>query len=430
MSLHLPRRASLAVLLFVVVSLALLAYMLGRLGTIPLPGSSTHDVRALVMNAGGLPVDADVLVHGVKVGSVSNVSTQGNGTVVTLALTDSAPSLHANGTIEVGTKTPLGEPYVDLDPGSGTLLRTHALLRSRSAVQIDDALAWLDAPGRANLRAVLASLGASTGPSTRAGVSDTLAALPGTVASLDGLASALRAQRADLTGVVTDGRSVLNTLAGRSSELRSLTVDARTTLDALAAQRTALAGTLARLPALLTLADSTLYAAKPLIARATPLVDQLATAAPSLTAALRALPSVTSSANTILSQAHAISTEVVPALRNAGALTKPAEAALAILGPVLADIVPVARYLGPRGSTIAAWFSNTAALGDHGDAKGDWARFFVMFDPSTMFGITQGSPPGNAYTAPNDAAHNAAYQPGGYPRLMPYAPALSRTSSG
>ena len=66
-------------------------------------------------------------------------------------------------------------------------------------------------------------------------------------------------------------------------------------------------------------------------------------------------------------------------------------------------------------------------LGSHGDAKGDWARFFVMFDPSTLLGIHSGAPASNAYTAPDDAAHNAPYEPGGYQRLMPYAPALAGT---
>jgi hypothetical protein len=86
----------------------------------------------------------------------------------------------------------------------------------------------------------------------------------------------------------------------------------------------------------------------------------------------------------------------------------------------------VAQYLGPRGTTIAAWFANTAALGDHGDAKGDWARFFVMFDPSTLLGLKAGAPPGNSYTAPGDAAHNTPYGLGDYPRLMPYTAALGR----
>jgi hypothetical protein len=88
--------------------------------------------------------------------------------------------------------------------------------------------------------------------------------------------------------------------------------------------------------------------------------------------------------------------------------------------------VPVAQYLGPRGRTVAAWFANTADLGSHGDAKGDWARFFVMFDPSTLFGVRAGSPSGNSYTAPGDAARNQPYRSGDYPRLMPFSPALGR----
>ena len=87
------------------------------------------------------------------------------------------------------------------------------------------------------------------------------------------------------------------------------------------------------------------------------------------------------------------------------------------------------QYLGPRANTIAAWFANTADLGSSGDAKGKWARFFIMLDPSTALGIKAGAPAGNSYTAPNDAAHNAPYEPGDYPRLEPYAPALADTSS-
>jgi phospholipid/cholesterol/gamma-HCH transport system substrate-binding protein len=425
MNLELPRRTVAAVLLFALVSLALLAYMLGRLGALPLPGSSTRQVRALLGNADGLPTEADVLVHGVKVGTVSGLSARRGGTLVTLTLGGGAPALHADATVEVGTKTPLGEPFVDLVPGTGPALRSGALIRARSAVAIDDALAWLDAGGRANLRSVLDSLGASAAPaSTSAELSDTLAALPGTVASLDRLAATLSAQRAELTGIVESGRSVLGVLAARSAALRGLTVDAHTTLGAVAAQRDALAGTLARLPGLLSLTDTTLRAARPLIARAMPVAGDLASAAPALTSALRELPAVTTSADAILSRASAISAEVVPALRRAEALAAPARGALAILGPVLADVVPVAQYLAPRGNTIAAWFSNTADLGSHGDAKGDWARFFVMFDPSTLLGLRGGAPAGNAYTAPGDSAHNQAYAAGGYQRLMPYAPAL------
>jgi phospholipid/cholesterol/gamma-HCH transport system substrate-binding protein len=402
--------------------------MLGRLGAVPPPGTQSVQVRSLLSNADGLPLDADVLVHGVRVGSVSGVQARPGGALVTLSLGSGAPELHTNASLEVGEKTFLGEPYVDLDPGSGPRLASGALVRGGSAVEIDDALSWLNAAGRANLRSILRSLGAGAAPAqTGSEISGTLAQLPATTATLDRLLATLSAQRSALSGTVLAGRSVLETLAGRAQELRALTLGARTTLGALASQRTALAGTLSRLPGTLNLTDATLAALRPLIARATPVAGELTDAAPELRAALAELPAVTSSASELLSEAGPISSEVVPVLDRLHALAEPSSAALSILGPVLADVIPIAQFLAPRANTIAAWFANTADLGSHGDAKGDWARFFVMFDPSTLLGERSGAPQSNAYTAPDDAAHNQPYEPGGYQRLMPYAPALAGT---
>jgi phospholipid/cholesterol/gamma-HCH transport system substrate-binding protein len=428
-NLELSRRSVLGVVVFALISLALLLYMLGRLGEVPLPGAESTRVQALLTDADGLPTDSDVLVHGVRVGSVSGIEARPGGTLVTLTLGGGAPALHANASLEVGEKTFLGEPYVDLDPGSGPPLAHGALVRAGSAVEIDDALAWLDGAGRRNLRSILDALGSATAPpGTGSELSGTLAELPATTATLNRLAATLRAQSGALSGTVLAGRSVLGTLAGRAQELRTLTVGARTTLGALASERSALAGTLSRLPATLSLTDSTLAAVQPLIARATPVAEELTEAAPALRRALGALPGVTASANTLLAQAGPISTYVVPVLHQLRGLARPASSALNILGPVLADVIPIAQFLAPRANTIAAWFANTADLGNHGDAKGDWARFFVMFDPSTLFGVKSGAPPSNAYTAPNDAANNQPYRSGGYERLMPYAPALSGTS--
>jgi phospholipid/cholesterol/gamma-HCH transport system substrate-binding protein len=427
-NLELPRRTVIAVLVFFALSLALLWLMLARLGAVPSPGVRTESVQGLVANAEGLTPQSDVLVHGVKVGTVTGIGSRGAGTLVTLALGSGAPVLRDDASIRVGTKTPLGEPFVDLEPGSaGARLPRGAMLRSRSTVEIDDALSFLDRGGRADARAALIVLGQGAGsPETSVEESGAVAGLGRATSELGNLMAELSAQRADLTGLVSDGGAVLSTLAQRSAEIRSLTDGARTTLQAVAAQRVALGATLDRLPGLLAAARQTLVAARPLIARATPVATDLATAAPSLTQAVNALPATSDAVERILAQAGRIQTQVVPVLRTVQRLAAPADTALGELGPALADLVPVARYLGPRGHTIAAWFANTADLGSHGDAQGDWARFLVMFDPSTLTGTPNHTPPGNAYTAPGDAAHNQPYRPGDYPRLMPYSPALGR----
>jgi phospholipid/cholesterol/gamma-HCH transport system substrate-binding protein len=359
------------------------------------------------------------------------VVSRGSGTLVTLTLNAGTPTLRRDATVSVGFKTPLGEPFVDLEAGSSRVALPHrgagATLRSTSTVEIDDALSFLDRAGRADARAALIDLGRGAAATDTAQTeSEAIAALGQATTEVGRLTAELSAQRGDLSALVSDGGAVLSTLAARSTELHGLTSGAQQTLQALADQRSALAATLDRLPWLLGATRGTLEAVRPLIARATPVAAQLSAAAPPLTRALEALPATSSAVERILSGAGAVQRDVVPALHRMMSLAAPAETAVGELGPTLADLVPVARYLGPRGRTIAAWFSNTADLGSHGDAKGDWARFFVMFDPSTLTGSTQGAPSGNSYTAPGDAAANQPYRPGGYPRLMPYSPALGK----
>jgi phospholipid/cholesterol/gamma-HCH transport system substrate-binding protein len=431
MNLELPRRTALAVIVFFVLSLALLWFMLARLGDVPLPGSRTESVRALLANADGLTAQDDVLVRGVRVGSVSDVASQRSGTLVTLALGPGTPALRRDATVSVGFKTPLGEPFVDLDPGhQGAALPrggAGASLRSSSTVEIDDALSFLDPTGRADARAALIELGrgAAAGDTSQT-ENEALGALEQATTEVGRLTAELSAQRDDLSGLVSDGGAVLSTLAGRSTEVHELTAGADQALRALAAQRPALAGTLDRLPSLLASTRATLRAVRPLIARATPVSAQLSAAAAPLTGALQALPATSSAVQRILARTGALQRDVVPALRRMMSVAPAARTAIGKLGPTLADLVPVAEYLGSRGRTIAAWFANTADLGSHGDAKGDWARFFVMFDPATLTGTTRGAPAGNSYTAPGDAAANLSYHSGGYPRLMPYPPALGK----
>jgi phospholipid/cholesterol/gamma-HCH transport system substrate-binding protein len=426
MNLELPRSAILTVVAFVAVTLALLGLILARLGALPLPGESSRTARVVFANAEGLPVQADVLVHGVRVGTVTGVGIRRSGsTMVTLTLSSEAPTLRRGATAAVGFKTPLGEPFVDLDPGHGPA-HLVGLLHARATVEIDDALAFLDAAGRSNARGVLRSLsqGASS-PSTGPEVSGTLAELEPATTTLSRLTGELATQRRAITSIITNGRVVLDSLSARGEELRSLTGQARDVLSALSAQHLALAATLRALPEVLHSATTTLAAARPLIKRATPLAAEVSSAASPLAGALDRLPEAIGAADTILSSTPALQRDVLPTLRLLRSLAGPAAAALKRMGPDLADLVPMARYLGPRGRTIAAWFANTATLGDHGDAKGDWARFFVLFNRATLTGRRSGAPPGNSYTKPGDAAHNRAYRPGDYPRLEPYWPALA-----
>src|SRR4051812_41710217 len=157
---ELPRSAVVGVAVFAVVSVVLFGVLLARFGGPSLRLQDPERVRTSFADAHGLTAGADVLVHGVRVGRVSEVAARGQGAAVTLELDpDDAPPLHAGASAQVGAKTPLGESFVALDPGSRSAapLSTGSAIPGHASVQIDEALSVLDAAGRRDLRALLAT---------------------------------------------------------------------------------------------------------------------------------------------------------------------------------------------------------------------------------------------------------------------------------
>lgn len=427
MNLFTSRAAKVGLALFAVVTVALFWLLLGSFGGPSIHPRAPLRAHVLVDDAGGIPGHADVLVHGVKVGVVSRVSAVGPRTRLDLELSrGDAPELHADASVRIAAKTPLGESFVDLDPGRAPG-RAGALLRSRPAVEIDEALRALDPGARSDVRGLLDVGGrALRSPAAAARVGASVAGLDRTVGAIDRLAAALSGQAGAIRATVRDARTVVTTLAARGADIRGTVQAARTTLAATGAQRQALGATLGALPGVEREADATLRAAQPLLRDGLPVVGALGDAGPDLASALRALPPTLRDLDAVLVRAPALRRAATPALAALRALSPAALPAVRRLSPALANLVPMLDYLSGRRDTIAAWFSNTADLGSHGDAKGRWARFFIMLDPASGFGSPAGAPPGNAYTTPHDAAHNAPYRAGDFPRLLPYAPALDR----
>lgn len=427
MNLFTPRSAKVGLALFALLSVALFWLLLGSFG-----GPTVHPrtpVRAhvVVADAGGIPQHADVLVHGVKVGVVSGVSAVGAQTRLDLELApDDAPALHPDASVRIAAKTPLGESFVDLDPGRAPG-PSPARLRARPAVEVDEALRVLDPAARRDVRGLLAVGGrALRSPAAAARVGATVDGLAATVDALDRMAAALDGQQDAIGATVRNARTVIGTLAAQDADVRGTVRAARTTLAATAAQRGALAATVGELPRVARETTATLRAARPLLRSALPVTDALGDASPDLARALRALPAALGDLDAVLAGAPELRRAATPALAALRGLAPVAVPAVERLSPTLANVVPMLRYLEPRRETIAAWFSNTADLGANGDAKGRWARFFVMIDPASAFGSQAGAPPGNAYTSPRDGLRNRAYRAGDFPRLMPYAPALGR----
>jgi len=430
MNRRIPRVGAALLVLFLATGIALFLLLSARFGGPAIRLDEPFLLRASLPDSQGLAVRSDVLQRGVRVGHVRTIRRDGDRASVTIAL-DAEPVVPRRGTtVRIGTKTALGEAYVDLEPGprgapdlrSGAVLPASAV---RPAVEVDEALEALDAPSRRHLSSALRTAGAATAsPASERRIAAAIDGLRGTVGGLRDLADLLGDQAADVAAIVDGGGRVVGELADRQQRLRSLVRDSRRTLAATAAGRDDLRATVVEAPRLLRAARRTLALADPLVGEADAVVAEARRAAPDLTAATRALPPVARDAERVLAGAGRLRRAADPVLDRTPAVLEQAGPVSELAEPALANLTTIVRYFAPRKRTIAAWFSNTAAIGTNGDAKGRWARFFVFFDPATVLGLRDGLPT-NAYTKPDDAADNQPYRPGDFPRLRATPPPAS-----
>ncbi|HEX4107806.1 MAG TPA: MlaD family protein [Solirubrobacteraceae bacterium] len=424
MRLHLRAGERLAVLAFAALTVVGFLVLLRAFGGPSLGLSSTRALTVRLGDAQGVGGGADVLVHGVQVGRVTGDRLEG-GRVELRFTVPTGLRLYRDASAWIALKTPLGEGFVDLDPGrvaAGRLPAGTRAVAAGTSVRLDEALGVLAAPARRDLQALLGESAVSlSSPAAGGELPTSVTQLDAAVSGLDTLAGTLSGQDRQIGQAITDGTAALGQLGTHEPGVREIVTGGRQTLAALAAERGPLAAALSALPGIVALTHGVLAQARPLVAAASPLVGDLRAAAPSLGAALRRAPTSVRDVQVILRRTPALDDAAAPTLTAARRVLPTVAAASAVLGPDLADLVPILNYLQPRANTIAAWFANTADLGSSGDEQGPWARFFVLFDPSSLLDLP-GAPAANAYTAPGDAAHNVAYARGGYSRLEPFRP--------
>ncbi|MDX8151724.1 MlaD family protein [Patulibacter brassicae] len=422
---------------FLALAAAIFLVLGARFGGPAIRVSEPFLLRASLPDGQGLTVRSDVLLRGVRVGHVRTIRRAGGSAALTVAFDVEDVVPRRGTTLRVGTKTALGEAYVDVVPGprDAAALRSGATLAAgaiRPSVEVDEALEALSPSARRDLAASTRTWGEGTAsPEADAEIAGAIAGVRDAVGGLHRLGDVLGGQADDVASIVDAGGRVAGELAARRARLGSLVAGADRTLRATAAGHEDLRATVVEAPRLLRAVRRTLADADPLVPEARRLVADARAAAPDLAAATRRVPAVARDADRVLRGAAGLRRAADPVLDRAPAVLDAAGPVTRLAEPVLANAATMTRYFEPRKRTIAAWFSNTAAIGTNGDAKGRWARFFVFFDPATLLGMKDGLAT-NAYTGPGDAADNQPYRAGDFPRLRatpaPVSPELPPAS--
>jgi phospholipid/cholesterol/gamma-HCH transport system substrate-binding protein len=340
------------------------------------------------------------------------VSQDGNLTRAEIEIDPKYAPIPADSTTLLRRKTLLGEPFIELDPGTpedagGTMLAEDGELpfgQTRRSVDLDEALRALNKPTRDDLKLVLQELAA--------GVRDQGSALNGALGNLRPATESgadvfrvLASQQRALRSLVRDSGTTLEALTERRGALRTLAAAGNRVLAATAERDRELTETVKLLPPALSELRPTLALAQRVGADADPLLTELDPAsrlvAPTLTDLHAVAPGVRRlmvNLGPLLDAAPSGIHAFTSTLAAARPLTRQ-------LRPALQDAVPAVQWLIPYKRELAAWLTKLGtATESTGGSEGRHLLRVVIPLSEEGFAIHSGAPLGsnrhNPYSKP------------------------------
>lgn len=398
------------------------AVILAFQATSGLPWSDHTYVKAAFANIGGLRVDDDVRIARSRIGRVSEVRLERGTPTVTLQL-DSGYKVYRNATLKVGgndaaavqDRSPLGQQFVELDPGTpdaGPFPADGVIPadRTESSRQLSDLFEVFDPATRQALGSTVRETGGGLAGHSR-DLHDFLQAGPSELPDLGTVSRALSANNgADTAAVLHAANQLSNRFAGREGQISSLVTQLRSTTDALGVDRgKPLGDTIDEAPQTLRTAREALgHLQRPLnnlgnaAATLQPGAQALGQATPDIRGALREAP-------TPLEKVPGVARDADPALRSLTATVRDARPLAPRAAQTLASANPLLSTLAPYSPEIGTFFDNWASALAHGDKGGRYLRVTLMLNTQSVDGQLNVRDPQvqrNPYPVPGQAVQD------------------------
>jgi phospholipid/cholesterol/gamma-HCH transport system substrate-binding protein len=390
-----------------------------------LPGVSPNGylVSLDMPHVSNLVYDSDVMIAGVKVGSVAALGVDGNQAHVTLRLTSNAP-LHQGAKVHVRAKTLVQETYLEITDGRGTPLPSHSTLPTGSALPYTDlnaVLAGLNPATRTAVGSVVNELGATT-QGTRDSIAQTLSGLGMLGNQGSTVLDALSAQSAQLTELTRNAALLLTALNTRQGEIAAAVRSANALTQATSGESSQIAQAMRELPGLLTAARTAGGSLSTLATSLAPVAVNLGAAAPDLNAAIAQLPQTAADLRGLLPSLNSVLDQAPATLNRVPKVTSDLTNLLPAVRVDLDDVNPMLAYLAPYGHDIASWFAGFAAVISTGDAASQLVQAMLVFNQQSYKGVpidTNKLGPlnqTNPYPAPGSNTNPGPWS-GTYPRI-------------
>lgn len=350
--------------------------------------------QAVVPSALQLTEDSDVKREGVDVGKVEEIRTRGQVAVVEVALDPDEGPVRRDARVQVRLKTPVGESYLELDPGSpespplpdGGVL---PLAQARRSVELDEILSVFPAERRTRLRRLLAGLGEGVEPESAKELNRLFEAASATVQEMTPVSEALAAERAELAGLVRDLGAVFAALGAQREDLRRLARGARDAARAVAGEEAAVRATLRELPPILRQAAATSEGLAGLTGRAVPVLDDLTVVLDRLVPVTKALPAASRATVSALRRLHRATPDANALLRSLRATAPRLRDVVPGVRDLFRHLRPMAAYVEPYSKDIGAAFSTLRSGGGAMDATSYIARPKVVLSDTVLVSAPQ-----------------------------------------
>jgi virulence factor Mce-like protein len=358
----------LAVIGFALSCVGLLIYMWSAFGG-PIPLKPTgYRFTAYYRDATQLIPETDVRMAGVDVGHVVSVDQDGELAKTVIEIDPADAPIPADTRTILRRKTLLGEPFIQLIPGTpadqgGTMLAEDGNLpvaQTETSVELDEALRAFNPRTRHDLRLVLNQLAA--------GVRDQGSDLNGALGNLEpttesgaGVFETLASQGRAVKTLVKDAGATLQALSERRGDLHELVSAGNSVLSATASRDRELRETVELLPPTLKQLRPTLDLARQVGTEAGPLLDELGPASHQLTPTVSRLHDVAPDLRGFLNDLGPLLDAApagVPAFTNTLAAARPLTRELR---PALQDAVPVVDWLTRYKRELPAWLTKLGA---------------------------------------------------------------------
>jgi virulence factor Mce-like protein len=402
----------LAVMGFALSCVGLLIYMWSAFGG-PIPLKPTgYRFTAYYRDATQLIPETDVRMAGVDVGHVVTVEQDGELSKTVIEIDPADAPIPADTRTILRRKTLLGEPFIQLIPGTpadqgGSELAeggTLPVAQTDTSVDLDEALRAFDRPTRRDLRLVLNQLAIGV-RNQGSDLNGALGNLEPTTEAGAGVFQTIASQGRAVKTLVKDAGATLQALSERQGDLHELVSAGNSVLSATAARDRELRETVELLPPTLRQLRPTLDLARQVGVDAGPVLTELGPASRQLTPTISRLHDVAPDLRGFLNDLGPLLDAApagVPAFTNTLAAARPLTRELR---PALQDAVPVVDWLTKYKRELPAWLTKLGAATES-SAGADGKHILRVVIPFNQegFGLYAGKPLGinrhNPYQKP------------------------------